>query len=195
MSDNILKNPISAELVEKNSRFIGIGHPCASRQEFEQIHKSLQDKYSDANHICFAYRIIDDGVQHIRFSDDGEPSGTAGKPILNHIQGRDLINTAVFVIRYFGGVKLGAGGLVRAYGGAAKEALNIGDILEFVATSEVRFICSYSDQKQVEYYIKQYDGTVIETQFSDKLEYLISVPQVNAKGFLKSADDLLEILS
>ena len=154
MTQYILTSPCTAELVEKNSRFIGWGFPCSTLKDFNSLHNKMKSEYQDASHVAYAYLIVEDGTQKIRFSDDGEPGGTAGKPILNHLQGKGLINAVIFVIRYFGGVKLGAGGLVRAYGGGAREALAVANIEEYIPVSQLEFTASYDTQKHIEYCLK-----------------------------------------
>ena len=117
-----LAGPAAAELVEKKSRFIGYAAPVADEAAALAFVQEIKARHRDATHNCYAYQ-AGDNDQFQRSSDDGEPSGTAGRPILEVIRGRGLKNTAVVVTRYFGGILLGTGGLVRAYGAAAKQAL------------------------------------------------------------------------
>jgi len=109
-----------SSLIVKGSKFIGSLFPVKSKEEAESILEKVRKKYYDATHNCFAYRIYPD-IE--RFSDDGEPSGSAGKPILTVIKGESLFNVLIVITRYFGGTKLGVGGLVKAYGECAKEAV------------------------------------------------------------------------
>ena len=123
MFKTINKN-ISAEIVEKKSKFIANIYYVESVEEAEEKVKEVKKKYFDARHNCFAYSVFTkDGIVN-RFSDDGEPSGTAGSPMLNILNSRGITNLVVIVTRYFGGILLGTGGLVRAYTGATQEALN-----------------------------------------------------------------------
>lgn len=108
---------------EKGSKFIGIAFPISSELDFKKKLKEIQVKYKGANHYCFAYSLYVENQNLRRSNDDGEPSGTAGKPILNQITINNLTNTAVVVVRYFGGTLLGTAGLVKAYGEAARLAL------------------------------------------------------------------------
>ena len=112
----------------KGSRFIAAISPAQDVQAAEAFVASLRSEYDDASHHCFAWRLGPDG-ETFRSSDDGEPGGSAGRPILLQIEGHDLTDTVVVVTRYFGGTKLGVGGLVRAYGGAAGQALDRAEIL------------------------------------------------------------------
>ena len=114
---------VSAEIVEKKSKFIANVFYVETVEEAEEKVKEIKKKYFDARHNCFAYSVFTkDGIVN-RFSDDGEPSGTAGGPMLNILNGKELTNLVVVVTRYFGGILLGTGGLIRAYTGATQEAL------------------------------------------------------------------------
>lgn len=110
------------EIVEKKSRFLGYAYSGICASDIERILKDLSNEHKKATHICYAYNIITGGVSAKAF-DDGEPSGTAGKPIFNVIEKKKLIDVLIVVVRYFGGIKLGAGGLVRAYSKCASECV------------------------------------------------------------------------
>lgn len=107
----------------KKSKFIGYAIKLSSVQQANEIFEKLKKEHKKATHVCFAYKIISNGVESVKFFDDGEPNGTAGRPILSVIEKSGSENVAVFVVRYFGGIKLGAGGLVRAYTKLASMAL------------------------------------------------------------------------
>ncbi len=113
---------------EKGSRFISIAVPVESAGDVKSQLESLRKQYHDARHHCYAYRLGEPPYE-FRYNDDGEPSGTAGKPIFGQIQSFDLTNILIVVVRYFGGVKLGTGGLIQAYRSAAKEAIENGRIV------------------------------------------------------------------
>ena len=123
------------EIEIRKSKFLAFSFSIHSISEVEQTIKNLQQKYSDATHVCYAYKI---GGQE-KASDDGEPQGTAGKPILDCIKKKNLSNCMVVVVRYFGGIKLGAGGLVRAYSNSAKQVLDISEIAEKQACNKIQF--------------------------------------------------------
>lgn len=135
-----LNKEASFEEIIKKSRFIAIAKPVANAQEAMEFFQT--NHHSDANHNCWAYKI---GPQEYRFNDDGEPGGTAGKPILQAIESKELLNTAVLVIRYFGGIKLGTGGLIRAYGGAAAKCLQEAPRSEIIPSTEVFCKALYQD--------------------------------------------------
>ncbi|MDQ1354952.1 MAG: hypothetical protein QG657_5261 [Acidobacteriota bacterium] len=113
------------EIKEKGSRFISYLYPVESKEAADAVITGLRKKYYDSTHVCFAYRLGKGEELYVRFNDDGEPSGTAGLPIYNEIKSKGYFNVLVAVVRYFGGVKLGTGGLTRAYGQAAAKVLNI----------------------------------------------------------------------
>ena len=183
MSSQTFRHFVETEFFEKGSRFIGLGYPCESIKEFQRLRSELQDRYQDASHITFAYTIKDGETIHTRSSDDGEPSGTAGKPILNHIDGNNLLNSVIFVVRYFGGVKLGAGGLVRAYSHSARLVVQEADIIEFLETEIIEFTIEYEKQRQLEYDLKQFEHTkILEREFSANLRYKISIPKADKKS-------------
>lgn len=111
------------EFKEKGSRFISYTYPVSGKDQAEDILAGRRKKYFDSTHVCFGYRLGEGEEQAFRYSDDGEPSGTAGLPIMNEIRGKGLFNVLVLVVRYYGGTKLGTGGLARAYRDSAKLAL------------------------------------------------------------------------
>lgn len=123
----------------KKSRFIGIAGPVESEQEAKDFLTSHSD--ATANHNCWAWRI----GQNYRFNDDGEPSGTAGKPILQAIDGQQLDNIAVVVTRFFGGILLGSGGLMRAYGGTAASCLRLAEKTEVIPATTLSIVCDFAD--------------------------------------------------
>ncbi|SME97806.1 IMPACT family protein [Pseudobacteriovorax antillogorgiicola] len=184
MSEQIFTKPITIETVEKNSRFIGFGSPCANQDEFNQFLQDLKSEYRDASHHTFAYHIRDHGTAQIRASDDGEPSGTAGKPILNHLQGNRLINTAIVVVRYFGGIKLGAGGLVRAYGNCAREVIQAAQIEPYIEQVPIAFSLAYDQQRHLEYCLERAGGSVISTEYTQHMKCWVQIPKDHVEDFL-----------
>lgn len=135
---------VVAESVIKKSRFIAVGFPIASETDARDKIATLKKQFFDARHIAYAYR-IDNGQMFQKSSDDGEPSGTAGKPILNFMVKENIVNAIILVVRYFGGVKLGAGGLTRAYSGTAV-LLKPHLVAQLTA---VRLTCSLADASRV----------------------------------------------
>lgn len=185
MPEYCLHHPVEIKLEEKKSRFIGFGYPCSSLREFDTIAKNLRLRFSDANHMTYAYRIRDNGSLWIKCHDAGEPSGTAGKPILTPMSSKNLVNSVIFVIRYFGGIKLGTGGLVRAYGETAIEVIKAAGVIPFVEWALLNISFSYGMQHQVDYFMSQNKIEVLERIFNEKIVYKIKVPAPEMTGYLK----------
>ena len=175
----------SAEFEIKKSRFIGAIYPCASQKQALQQLNKLAQNHPNANHLAFSWRIrLPDGFISERCHDAGEPSGTAGRPILSPLQGQNIINVVVGVIRYFGGVKLGTGGLTRAYGNAAKLAINAVQLNPWVEMTEFEMEIKYSELQSLEYQLNKCNGQLIEQKFSDKVKVLVLLP-LSEKKHLK----------
>jgi len=179
----ILLKTHRTELVEKNSRFIGIGCHSQSLIEFKQHKDALEKEFPDANHIVFAYRIYDHDSLHIRFSDAGEPSGTAGKPVLMHMEGNSLVNVTLFVVRYFGGTKLGAGGLVKAYGNTARQLITEASWGPYIVYKELWLALPYSETNRLEYLARKFGVEILERDFSESVRVRIRIADDNAAEF------------
>lgn len=178
----ILENT-TAEIVEKKSRFIANIFYAANVEEAEEKLAEIKKKYYDAKHNCFAYVIGKNGEQ-VKSSDDGEPQGTAGYPMLDILKGNELTNCIAIVTRYFGGTLLGTGGLVRAYSESLKAAIVNAKLTEIKKAYEVAFDVSYDDYGKIEKLIQNYntnDGIdniySLDKTFEDvvKLKYLVSI--------------------
>jgi uncharacterized YigZ family protein len=149
---------------EKGSRFTAFAYPLSSVDEAKSLLLDLRKQYHDARHICYAYALGTEVVE-IRANDDGEPSGTAGRPILGVIQSHRLTNVLIAVVRYFGGVKLGTSGLINAYREAAADALRNGEIVERIVTKEHTVEFDYPQVNEVMRAIKDENCEVIEQDF------------------------------
>lgn len=158
MADSFLTlaTPGEAQFVEKRSRFIAFAHPVSTEDEAKEIVAAIRKKYYDARHVCYAYALgydvwtedydpIARGTAIMRANDDGEPGGSAGKPILGQLRSRGVTNVLVAVVRYFGGVKLGTGGLAVAYKTAASEALDAAVIEERLMMTVLRVEVPYTE--------------------------------------------------
>ena len=166
-----------AEFEIKKSRFIGAIYPCNSQKQALQQLNKLAQHHPNANHLAFAWRTrLPDGFISERCHDAGEPSGTAGRPILAPLQGQNIINVVVGVIRYFGGVKLGTGGLTRAYGNAAKMTIDAAQLVPWVEMTEIEMVIEYSDLQSLEYQLNKCKGQIIEQKFSDKVKVCVLLP-------------------
>lgn len=175
--------PVPAGFLEREteirkSRFIARVVPVSSRDEvktwLEQAHKD----HPDARHICWAYQIGRPGsAEEAGMNDDGEPSGTAGKPILSVIQHKDMGNVLVMVIRYFGGVKLGAGGLVRAYAGATEAVLSAVDRVVQQPTARVTVSMAFADEQPLRHWCEQHSALVDRVEYGVGVTVTISLPE------------------
>jgi uncharacterized YigZ family protein len=173
-----------SEIEIKKSRFIGIIMPCQSEQMALNQLRSVAAQHSTANHLAFAWRIRQpEGMITERFHDAGEPSGTAGRPILAPLEGGDFINTVVAVVRYFGGVKLGTGGLTRAYGTAAKLAIEQASVVPWVEMRRLTLQIDYPTLQMLEYQLNKVNGIMLDQQFTDHVTVTVELPASEAKAF------------
>ncbi len=174
-----IKSQYTLENVVKKSRFIGVLMPCTNEKEVRECLGQCQQTYPDASHITFAYRITTNNGLICRFHDAGEPSGTAGKPIFHHLEGKGLVNVVLVVIRYFGGIKLGTGGLVRAYGNTAKQLIEIADLHPYVEFVNRQLVLDYKQLQAFEQVLKKHGGEIISQKFVDQVHLSIQVPKLN----------------
>lgn len=180
-----IKENVSAEIVEKKSKFIANVFYVESREEAEDIIKSQKKRYHDARHNCYTYRVLEDGNIIEKASDDGEPSGTAGAPILTLLSKPNIVNTLVIVTRYFGGILLGTGGLVKAYSEATKNALEKAEITKIEEGFLYKIEIKYSDLENFKYFIKNNDASIIKEEYFENVFLHIFMPK-NKMECLKS---------
>ena len=164
-----IKSNISSEIVEKKSKFIANLMKVENKEEAEEKIKEIKKKYYDARHNCVAYRIIEKDGLIEKASDDGEPSGTAGAPMLNILQKNNLANVLIIVTRYFGGILLGTGGLVRAYSDATIKAINSADKVKKVMGIEFQISMEYSQLENFKYYCQKNKFDILNTQYSEDI--------------------------
>ncbi len=169
------------EIVEKKSRFIATAAPVRSEEEALQIIEQIRKKYWDARHNCYAYVIGERGELE-RFSDDGEPGGTAGKPILEVIKGEELRNTLIVVTRYFGGTLLGTGGLVRAYSAAAKAGIASSVIITRIPGIKLHITTEYTGLGKIQYILGQRGITTLDSVYTDKVELEVLTAETEAEA-------------
>ena len=162
----------TGEIIEKKSRFIATVFSVESEEEALEIVAKMKKKYWDARHNCYAY-VIGDNNQVQRFSDDGEPSQTAGKPILDVLLAEQIHNVLVVVTRYFGGTLLGTGGLVRAYSKATKMGLDNSVLVDKVFGTELKIRLDYSGTQKVKHIISQLGVYTIDTIYTDVVEEIV----------------------
>lgn len=164
-----IREDIQTEIVEKKSRFIANLFPIENEKRAEELVKKIKKKYFDARHNCFAYRIIEGKCIVEKSSDDGEPSGTAGSPMLNILQKNELANVLIVVTRYFGGILLGTGGLVRAYSNSLLKAIEVSEKLQKCEGIEMQVIVEYSEFDYFKYYCKNNQILIVDVEYSESI--------------------------
>lgn len=180
----ILYEGKSAEIVEKKSRFIATLKPVESEEEATAFIEMMKKKYWDARHNCYAY-VIGENNELQRFSDDGEPGGTAGKPMLEVLLGEGVHNVAVVVTRYFGGVLLGTGGLVRAYGRSTKAGLEASIIKERVKGYNVTMYTDYNGIGKIQYIMSNMGINIHNEEYTDKVTVHLTVRENSYNSLIK----------
>ena len=171
-----IEGPSEGLYKEKGSRFIALAYPVKNEDEIRDIVVGLKEKYYDARHHCYAWRL---GLDKDRFraNDDGEPSSTAGKPILGQLLSNDLTDILIVVIRYFGGIKLGVSGLINAYRVAAADAIDHAVIVEKTVDEQLRIKFDYLVMNDVMKIVKDMSPDVLERNFEMDCEMLLSIRQ------------------
>lgn len=170
-----IESQFESTIVEKKSKFIGYLIPVTSEEDAKEEIELIKKEHYNARHHCVAYRIgLEQPLE--RYADDGEPSGTAGMPMLEVLRGKDLTNTLAVSVRYFGGIKLGTGGLVRAYTGSVQAVLEVADVI----TKELKVLCNletdYTLSGKVEYVVHQHAYDMGETLYGEGVTYQVFVP-------------------
>lgn len=181
----------TALIVEKKSKFIATVFSIKSEEEAISYIEATRKKYFDARHNCFAY-VCGMNNEIIRFSDDGEPSQTAGKPILDVILNEGIKDVCIVVTRYFGGTLLGTGGLVRAYTSSSKEALNNSEVIEKIHGKKLCIDTDYTNIGKIQYIINEMELISIDTEYTDKVSQTVFVPCEKVDTFSKK---IIEVTS
>lgn len=184
-----IEKPSQAEFKDRGSRFLAFAFPIKSVDEFKKRLKELKEEHPKAVHQCFAYRLGTDGSV-FRANDDGEPSGSAGKPILGQLDSKNLTDLAVVVVRYFGGTLLGVPGLINAYKTATSLALQLTPIIEkpVLVAYELQF--DYTLVNEVMMFVKRYHCVVLENEMQLFCRMLIGVPKAEETVFLDRINDI-----
>ena len=178
-----LASPAQGIYKEKGSKFIALAYPVSTEEEIKDIYAQLKKEYFDARHHCYAY-LLGAGGSRYRANDDGEPNHSAGDPILGQIRSAGLSNVLVVVIRYFGGIKLGVGGLIQAYREAAADALAAGQVVEKVETATLRLAFDYGQMNAVMSLVKEYKLEVLEQDFALSCRLALAVRRAQADEVL-----------
>ena len=176
------------EIVEKKSRFIAQVFPVETEEEVATILEQMKKKYWDARHNCYAF-VLGEASQISRCSDDGEPSGTAGRPILEVINGKELTNILIVVTRYFGGTLLGTGVLVRAYSQSAQAGIMASKVIRKEVGYRVSIDTDYNGIGKLQYVAMQNNIAILDTQYTDKVQMILLVPIEQAESLLKEVTE------
>lgn len=187
-----LRNLSEGLYKEKGSKFIGYAVACYSDEEAKEFLITWRKEHHQARHVCYAYRFGAD-KKVFRANDDGEPNNSAGAPILGQIQSYDLSNVLIGVVRYFGGTKLGVGGLIHAYKTAAKEAIENGEIIEKALKERLSLLFSYNEVPSVMSFVKQHDLEVLNTDFQLECSLVIEFPLVKSPAVYSALNEIENI--
>lgn len=187
MDYKTIASPVRAEFTEKRSKFIASLSPIESETEAADFINKVKSEHYDARHNVFAY-VIKDGAE--RFSDDGEPQGTAGMPTLENIRRRGLVNVAVVVTRYFGGILLGAPRLLRAYNHTAALAFDAAKILVMRRCDILKLVCPYDFYARAEILVRSCSGTIQKRDFTENVTLEIVMPEGLTENFSKQLTEL-----
>lgn len=187
---NTINKETVIEFEEKKSKFIGYIKPVATCREAEEFIEYINILHPNATHNCTAYRVIENGQEYYKVDDNGEPSGTAGKPMGEILQVLDVQNVVVVATRYFGGIKLGAGGLIRNYAKTAKLAVNEAGIVEYVEKKILLIDFGYNKTNDVERVLK--DSEILDKTYEGRITYKVEVTK-EVEEELKNITDILVI--
>lgn len=182
-----IKETAEGEISEKRSKFLAFAHPVKNVDEVKEWVEYYQKKYYDARHCCYAY-MLGPERKDFRANDNGEPSGTAGKPILGQINSYELTDILIVVIRYFGGIKLGTSGLIQAYKAAAIEAIETADIIEKTVDEDVTFYFEYPFMNQVMRIVKEEEPSIVRQGYDNDCSMTLRI----RKGNMSRLKDRLE---
>lgn len=182
-----IKQFARAEFIEKRSRFIGTIIPATGEEVALDFIKQMRQEYWDATHNVYAY-VLKDG-QTRRYSDDGEPKGTAGVPVLDVLIKEQLVNCAVVVTRYFGGIMLGAGGLVRAYSHGAKIAVDAAEIVTMRSCLECKIVCEYSQYDMLNILLEKHGCIIENVDYADKVTIYFLISKDKKEHFDKQLNE------
>ncbi len=177
-----IKEGEKTEIKIKGSRFLGEAVPVKDEEEGLAALEVIRKREYNATHNCWAYRVGHEGTR-FRYSDDGEPNGTAGLPIFRQIEGRDITNTLVVVTRYYGGTKLGTGGLIRAYGEAASDVLDLCAIEKVILRTRVKIRFAYPDTSPAMHTIDSFDVKVEASNYGDDTELVLAIRRSEVEAF------------
>lgn len=184
----IIEKNLETFIVEKKSKFIANIIYVKSTEEAEEKIKQIKKKYYDAKHNCYSYRVMEDEKIIERSSDDGEPSGTAGMPILDILRGKNIGNVLVVVTRYFGGILLGTGGLVRSYSEATNKAILESNLLEMEMGYEMEIILDYKNYEIFRYYCEKTGISIIGKEYGENIKIIVEVDENSKQEIFENSE-------
>ncbi|HUH74204.1 MAG TPA: YigZ family protein [Chitinophagales bacterium] len=187
-----ISTAVTSLIKEKGSKFYGFAFPVTNEEEIKTHLEELRNLHPKATHHCYAWRLGSDGHQ-FRANDDGEPTNTAGKPILGQIDAFEITNCLIVSIRYFGGTKLGVSGLITAYKNSAKETLNLAVVLELELYKPFKISCTYDVMNLTFQCIQQFEGNILKQDLNEKCIWLIEIPARNYQSLLDSKENFYPI--
>ena len=180
-----------AEIEIKKSRFLGYAKGISNREEGMAWLEVIKQKYPDARHHCWAYLLGNPScATNAGMGDDGEPSGTAGKPILNVLQHKGVGDIMIIVVRYFGGIKLGAGGLTRAYGQSAQAVMEILNTELQVPVVSIKLVCDFSQEQQIRYFLNQSQGNIVQVDYQNRVIINALIPEAGLTPFQQNISSM-----
>ena len=185
-----IENNNETKLIEKKSVFIANLYYIETEEDANLLIKQIEKKYYDAKHHCFAYRLQNNGDIVERFSDNGEPSGTAGMPILGILRGKELTNVLVIVTRYFGGILLGTGGLVRAYAESSKQVLEEVNIIKKDTGLKLMYEIQYNDLEKLKYFLRQNNIKVYNIEYFENIQVYVEITDEKVKKIQENENEL-----
>ncbi len=180
----IIQQGAAAEQTINKSKFLAWTAHCESEREVGAFLRAIAAQHQNASHLAYAFRIKTPDGLIPRFSDAGEPSGTAGMPILQRIEGLDLVNVCIGVIRYYGGVNLGKGGLARAYGGTAKLALDASTLSPYIEMQQLALTIAYNRLDELTKVLSQINGELLDKTFDEHVHVVVRLPSAEQPAFM-----------
>lgn len=185
MPYSTLTAPCTATLEIKKSEFLGFAYPIISREQIMFHVEQLRHQYPDARHVCYAYIIGDpNNTTSAGFDDDGEPSGTAGKPILNVLQHKAIGNCLLAVVRYFGGIKLGAGGLTRAYSGTAQAVVDNMMLSEFIPLKQVAISTDFANESFIRHILNSFNAQILGVDYGKNVVLTVELAEQSIQDLI-----------
>ena len=184
-----VRSEASDEIIIQKSRFIGYAAPCETEDEAIAFIRKLREKHRDARHCCYAY-VIGTNAGIMRYSDDGEPGGTAGMPMMDVLKNENAVNCCVVVVRYFGGILLGTGGLVRAYTQGCKIALQSAGLIRMELSSSIRCSMSYSLWNTVQYALQKLPVQIMDVVYAENVVITLAARKTDSDSVLEHLQNL-----